>query len=66
MKKLELCEEKDAMIYGVFGGIAKYLEVDPTIVRLIGASIMLSGVGILPYFIAAWIIPYPEVSENQE
>lgn len=45
------------MICGVCQGIAEYLNIDPTIVRLLWACFALSGVGIIFYFIAAIIMP---------
>ena len=45
------------MIAGVCGGIAEYLNIDPTVVRLIWALLALGGAGILDYIIAALIIP---------
>ena len=45
------------MIAGVCSGLAEYLNIDPTIVRLIWALIALSGAGLLAYLIAAIIIP---------
>ncbi|MDQ7843673.1 MAG: PspC domain-containing protein [Armatimonadota bacterium] len=50
---------KSRMIAGVCGGIAEYLDADPTIVRLLWALITLFPgtlpVGLLGY-IVAWII----------
>ncbi|MGC9310676.1 MAG: PspC domain-containing protein [Candidatus Aenigmatarchaeota archaeon] len=50
-------EEK--MLFGVCGGIAEYLDVDPTIVRLAWAlfSIGSLGAGLLLYIVAAIIVP---------
>jgi len=47
------------MIAGVCGGIGKYLNADPTIVRLIWAigTLLLLGMGIFAYLIAWIIIP---------
>ena len=45
------------MIAGVCCGIAEYLNIDPTIVRLIWALVSLSGAGLIAYLIAALIIP---------
>ena len=45
------------MIAGVCSGVAEYLNIDPTIVRLIWALVGLSGAGLLAYLIAAIIIP---------
>ena len=44
-------------IAGVCGGIAQYLNIDPTIVRVIWALVCLSGAGLLAYLICALIIP---------
>ena len=45
------------MIAGVCSGIAEYLNIDPTVVRLIWALVGLTGAGIVAYLIAALIIP---------
>jgi phage shock protein C len=49
----------ERVLWGVCGGIAEYLEVDPTIVRLIWVLLTLAslGMGIILYIIAAIIIP---------
>jgi len=48
----------DRMIWGVCGGLAKYFNIDPTIVRLIAVlSIFLHGLGILAYIILALVVP---------
>lgn len=47
----------DKMLCGVCGGIGEYLNVDPTLIRLIWAVLACSGTGILVYFLAAIIIP---------
>lgn len=51
--------EEGKMLSGVCGGLARYFDVDPTIVRLIwaGASILSVGTGVLAYIVAAIIIP---------
>ena len=46
------------MICGVCGGIGEYFKIDPTIIRLVWAVLILVvGVGLLAYIIAALIIP---------
>ena len=46
------------MLCGVFGGIAEYFDIDPTLVRLGWALFCaLGGSGIIAYIIAAIIIP---------
>ena len=50
--------EQGKTIDGVCGGVAEYLNVDPTVVRVIWAVIALGGgFGILAYIICALIIP---------
>ena len=48
---------QNKMIAGVCSGLAEYINIDPTIVRLIWALIALGGAGIIAYLIAAIIIP---------
>ncbi|MBE5966248.1 MAG: PspC domain-containing protein [Lachnospiraceae bacterium] len=49
---------KDKMLCGVCGGIAEYINLDPTIVRLLWVVISLAGgFGVLLYIIAAIIMP---------
>lgn len=55
MKKLY--KSNNRMICGVCGGIAEYLGIDPTVVRLIWAALGLTGTGILLYIIAALVMP---------
>lgn len=54
------------MIGGVCGGIAEYIDTDPTIVRLVWAlvTVVSIGVGILAYLIAWIIIPEKEKKKN--
>ena len=43
---------------GVCGGIAEYFNIDPTVVRLIWALVvLLGGAGIVAYIACAFIIP---------
>ena len=50
--------KKNRMICGVCGGIAKYFNIDPTLVRLAFVLISMgAGSGILAYIVAAIIIP---------
>lgn len=56
-KRLYL-SRKDKKLAGVCGGIAEYMEVDPTIIRLGWVLFSLAGgAGILGYVIAMLIIP---------
>ena len=52
------------MISGVCGGLAEYLNIDATIIRIIWAAcILLAGAGLLLYIICAFVMPNPS-SEN--
>ena len=55
-----MCKSRiDRMVAGVCGGIANYLNCDPTIVRLITAALVLFvGSGLILYIIAAIVMPY--------
>ena len=54
----------DKMLAGVAGGIAQYLDVDVTVVRVIIAALaLLNGVG-LALYVAAWLL-IPEDGEDQ-
>ena len=58
MEKKLYRSAKDKKIAGVCGGLAKYLNIDPTIVRLIWALVVLcAGAGLLAYIACALIIP---------
>lgn len=59
MEKKRLTKSnKDKKIFGVCGGIANYLDCDPTVIRLIWAgSVIIFGVGALGYLVAALILP---------
>ena len=58
MKRLYRTTGPDALICGVCGGIARYFDVDPTLVRV--ATVLLvafAGLSLWVYVIAALIIP---------
>ena len=58
MKKKLYRSTRDKKIAGVCGGIAEYLDVDSTIVRLIAIALVFGwGTGLLAYIIAAIIMP---------
>ena len=59
MEKKLYKSRSDKKICGVFGGLAKYLEVDPAIVRIIGGILVLfTGVGLVAYIVGALVIPF--------
>ncbi len=47
----------NVMLAGVCGGVADYLGIDATIVRVIWALLALSGTGVLAYLICALVMP---------
>ena len=58
IKELQKKSNKDKKIAGVCGGLAEYLKMDPTIVRLIWALfVVFAGSGILAYIVCALVIP---------
>lgn len=58
MEKKLYKSNTDKKLCGVCGGIAEYLNVDSTIVRLILVfAVLFAGSGILAYIIAALVIP---------
>lgn len=58
MSKRLYRSESDIMIAGICGGIAKYFNIDPTIVRLLFvAGIFLGAAAIFVYLIGIFVIP---------
>ena len=58
MKKRLYKSKTDRKLCGVCGGLAEYLDVDPTVVRLIWAlAILCAGCGVLAYIVAALVLP---------
>jgi len=58
-KKLYRTRGKDRMIAGVCGGIAEYLDADPTIIRLIAVLLLVFGFGsaFIAYLIMWLVVP---------
>ncbi|WP_288636188.1 PspC domain-containing protein [uncultured Limosilactobacillus sp.] len=66
----KLTKSKNKVFLGVCGGIADYLGVDPTIIRLI-AVVLIACTGFFPltiiYLVAAVIMPdYQEASKHDD
>lgn len=47
---------KDKVLGGVLGGIAKYFDLDTTLIRIIGVLLILNTEWALMAYIAAWLI----------
>ena len=66
MKRKKLMRSKDNRILaGVIGGLAEYLDVDASILRVIFVLLTWSGMPILLYILLAIIIPSDKRSRNQ-
>ena len=74
MKKLYK-DKKNAKLSGVCAGVAKYFDMDPTIIRLIWVFVTLvGGSGLIAYVVCAIVMPdepdgvteveYTEVDSN--
>lgn len=58
MEKKLYRSRSDRMIWGVCGGLAKYFDIDPVIIRIIAVLLVFAnGVGILAYIILAIVVP---------
>ena len=58
MEKKLYRSKTEKKLAGVCGGLAKYFNIDPTLVRLgLVAFCLLGGSGILAYIICAFVIP---------
>ena len=49
--------QKNRVICGVCGGIGEFLNIDPTIVRLLFVLLGCTTTGIIVYLVAAFIMP---------
>lgn len=59
--KEQLRKSKDAKLFGVCGGVAEWLKVDPTIIRITTiVTTIFSGVGIVAYIAGAILMPKAE------
>lgn len=57
----------DNVIAGVCGGIGEYLNIDPTLVRVIFALLaIIGGGGFILYLILWLVIPYPPGTEEKD
>ena len=68
MSKKKLCKSrKNKMVGGVCGGLAEYLNMDPTIVRIIaGVLCLLKGIGIFVYLIMCIVMPYDDEDFSED
>lgn len=59
MEKRLYRSQSDRMIWGVCGGLARYFDIDPTIIRVIAVLLVLvsGGAAVVAYIIMAIVIP---------
>ena len=58
MRKRLYRSRTDRMLFGVAGGFAEWLDVDPAFVRIVWALLVLAGgAGFLLYIVAAIVVP---------
>lgn len=59
MKKRLYRSERDRKLYGVCGGIADYLDLDPAVIRLLWVvlSVFSAGAGLIIYIAACFLLP---------
>ena len=57
MQKKLYRSKSNRMIAGVCAGVAEYLNIDPTVIRVIWAIACFGTLGILAYIACALIIP---------
>ena len=56
MKRLE--RAKNSVLGGVCGGLGRYFDIDPIIIRLLWLmSVLTFGVGVIGYIVAWIVIP---------
>ena len=61
-EKKRLTRSNNKMIAGVCAGLAEYLDIDPTIVRIVWVLMVLfAGFGILLYIILWLIMPKQQI-----
>ncbi len=64
MQKKLYRSTNDKIIAGVCGGIAEYVGVDATVVRLIAVLLFFTSVGLIGYIVAMLIMPLPPADYN--
>lgn len=57
-----LTKSRSSKVFGVAAGLAEYLNIDPTVVRVLFVLLaLMGGSGVALYVILAIIMPYPEM-----
>ena len=56
----------DRWLAGVCGGLGKYFNVDPTLVRVIFVVLALIGLGGVILYLILWVVIPPEPTEEEQ
>lgn len=58
----KLTKSKNKMLSGVLAGIAEYLEIDPTVIRVIYLflTVFTAFAGVIAYLLLMLVMPEPE------
>jgi phage shock protein C len=54
------------MLAGVCGGLGEYMQINPTIVRIVFVMLFLQGMGGLIYLVLWFILPYQDEPDSPE
>jgi phage shock protein C len=57
MQKKLVKSRTDRKICGVCGGLAEYINLDPTVIRILWLIFAFTGVGIFAYIACAFVMP---------
>ncbi len=56
----------DVMLAGVCGGLAKYFNIDVTLVRVIFVVLALAGLGGVILYLVLWVLVPPEPAAKEQ
>jgi len=67
MNPRRLTRSRDRQLAGVAGGMAEYLDIDPTIIRILWVIVVLAtgGLALIAYVILALVMPQASYAANQ-
>ena len=57
MQKKLVKSRTDRKICGVCGGLAEYINLDPTVIRILWIIFVFCGIGVLAYIACAFVMP---------
>ena len=60
MQPRKVYKKRNGMLCGVCAGVGEYLNIDPTILRILWVVFGFVGAGIIAYFLCAIIMPYED------